>query len=78
MINTEEQFDQIIAVCRYIYAKKLHDYGAAWRSMRSSSYIDLILEAISYQTDRKYSKSDSYFRGNRRYDQLCHIWIDKN
>ena len=42
MISTEEQFDQIIAVCRDIYAKKLHDYGAAWRIMRPSSVTDQI------------------------------------
>ena len=42
MINTEKQFDQIIAVCRDIYAKKLHDYGAAWRIMRPSSVTDQI------------------------------------
>ena len=42
MISTEEQFDQIITVCRDIYAKKLHDYGAAWRIMRPSSVTDQI------------------------------------
>ena len=42
MISTEEQFDQIIAVCRDIYKKKLHDYGAAWRIMRPSSVTDQI------------------------------------
>ncbi len=42
MISTEEQFDQIIAVCRDIYAKKLHDYGAAWRIMRPASVTDQI------------------------------------
>jgi len=42
MMNTEEQFDQIIAACRDIYAKKLQDYGAAWRIMRPSSVTDQI------------------------------------
>ena len=42
MISTEQQFDQIIAVCRDIYAKKLQDYGAAWRIMRPSSVTDQI------------------------------------
>jgi hypothetical protein len=41
-MNTEEQFDQIIAACRDIYAKKLQDYGAAWRIMRPSSITDQI------------------------------------
>jgi hypothetical protein len=42
MINTEKQFDQIITICRDIYAKKLQDYGAAWRIMRPSSVTDQI------------------------------------
>ena len=42
MISTEEQFDKIITACRDIYAKKLQDYGAAWRIMRPSSVTDQI------------------------------------
>ena len=42
MISTEKQFNQIITVCRDIYAKKLQDYGAAWRIMRPSSITDQI------------------------------------
>lgn len=32
-----------MAVCRDVFAKKLHDYGAAWRIMRPSSVTDQIL-----------------------------------
>lgn len=32
-----------MAKCRDIFAKKLHDYGAAWRIMRPSSVTDQIL-----------------------------------
>jgi hypothetical protein len=42
MVNTEEQFDTIIAACRDIFGKKLHDYGAAWRIMRPASVTDQI------------------------------------
>jgi hypothetical protein len=42
MVNTEEQFDTIIAVCRDIFEKKLQDYGAAWRIMRPESVTDQI------------------------------------
>jgi len=42
MISTEEQFDRIIVACKDIYAKKLHDYGAAWRIMRPASVTDQI------------------------------------
>ena len=32
-----------MTVCRDLFAKKLHDYGAAWRIMRPSSVTDQIL-----------------------------------
>jgi hypothetical protein len=32
----------VIARCRGLFAKKLHDYGAAWRIMRPSSVTDQI------------------------------------
>lgn len=41
-MNTQEQFEQIMAECRELFAKKLHDYGAAWRIMRPSSVTDQI------------------------------------
>lgn len=41
-MNTQEQFKQIMQECREIFAKKLHDYGAAWRIMRPSSVTDQI------------------------------------
>ncbi len=41
-MTTEEQFDSIIADCRDIYAKKLKDYGAAWRILRGPSVTDQI------------------------------------
>ena len=41
--DTNQQFQQIMAVCRDVFAKKLHDYGAAWRIMRPSSVTDQIL-----------------------------------
>lgn len=42
MKETKLQFEQIIAICRDLFAKKLHDYGAAWRIMRPSSVTDQI------------------------------------
>ena len=33
MEETKKQFEHVIAVCRDLFAKKLHDYGAAWRIM---------------------------------------------
>lgn len=41
-MDTKEQFDAVIAVCKDIYSKKLQDYGAAWRIMRPESITDQI------------------------------------
>lgn len=43
MNDTKQQFEKVIAVCRDIYVKKLHDYGTAWRILRPSSLTDQIL-----------------------------------
>ena len=40
MEETRQQFEHVIAICRDLFAKKLHDYGAAWRIMRPSSVTD--------------------------------------
>ena len=42
MKDTKQQFEHVIAFCRDLFAKKLHDYGAAWRIMRPSSVTDQI------------------------------------
>ena len=42
MEDTKQQFEHVIAICRDLFAKKLHDYGAAWRIMRPSSVTDQI------------------------------------
>ncbi|HEY5570386.1 MAG TPA: DUF1599 domain-containing protein [Bacteroidales bacterium] len=41
-MNTVEQFEQLIASCRDLFAKKLQDYGPAWRIMRPVSLTDQI------------------------------------
>lgn len=43
MDKTTAQFDAAIKVCRDLYIKKLHDYGASWRLMRPCSITDQIL-----------------------------------
>ncbi len=42
MEETKQQFEQVLASCRELFAKKLHDYGAAWRIMRPTSVTDQI------------------------------------
>jgi hypothetical protein len=41
-MNTKEQFEQVIAICRSIFEKKLEDYGASWRILRTPSVTDQI------------------------------------
>ena len=41
-MDTKQQFEQVMQECRTLFAKKLHDYGAAWRIMRPSSVTDQI------------------------------------
>lgn len=38
--NTDQQFKDVLAECRELFAKKLHDYGASWRILRPSSLTD--------------------------------------
>ena len=40
MADTNIQFDAVIAQCRSVFLKKLHDYGAAWRILRPQSVTD--------------------------------------
>jgi hypothetical protein len=51
MSNTSQQYDASIAICRDIYAKKLRDYGTAWRVFRPSSLTDqLFIKARRVRT----------------------------
>ena len=42
MPDTKEQFEQIIAKCRDLFAKKMKEYGPSWRIMRPQSVTDQI------------------------------------
>ncbi len=42
MTKTEGQYRAVVAECRSMFEKKLHDYGAAWRIMRPESLTDQI------------------------------------
>lgn len=40
--NTSEQYQNVLDTCKDIFFKKMHDYGTAWRILRSSSLTDQI------------------------------------
>lgn len=41
-LDTNKEFEEVIAMCRALYVKKLQDYGASWRIMRPESLTDQI------------------------------------
>lgn len=41
--ETEKQFKETLEGCRTLFAKKLHDYNASWRTLRPSSLTDQLL-----------------------------------
>lgn len=42
MVQTSEQYSEVISNCREIFKKKTRDYGTAWRILRPSSLTDQI------------------------------------
>lgn len=42
MSQTDKQYDDVIASCRALFAKKMEDYGCAWRILRLPSLTDQI------------------------------------
>lgn len=39
---THRQYDEVIAICRDVFCRKLKDYGASWRILRPGSVTDQI------------------------------------
>ncbi|WP_372472956.1 DUF1599 domain-containing protein [Capnocytophaga sp. ARDL2] len=51
MSSTSKQYDAIVSNCRNLYAKKLKDYGTAWRIFRLTSLTDQIyIKAMRIRT----------------------------
>jgi hypothetical protein len=42
MEKTIQQYNKVIAICRELFSKKMHDYGTAWRILRIPSLTDQI------------------------------------
>ena len=40
--DTDKQFEDILALCRALFVKKMQDYGPSWRIMRPQSLTDQI------------------------------------
>lgn len=83
MPNTETQFTQILASCRQLFEKKLHDYGAAWRIMRPESLTDQIyikanrIRSIQLQGKSKINEGiESEFVGIVNYGLIALIQLE--
>lgn len=42
MKKTNQQYDEIVAICRSVFTRKMNDYGTAWRILRLPSITDQI------------------------------------
>lgn len=60
-VNTSQEYQAVIAVCRSLFMKKTIDYGTAWRILRPQSITDqLFIKAQRIRTleEKKVSKVD--------------------
>jgi hypothetical protein len=58
-LNTSQEYDNVIAVCKSLFLKKTKDYGTAWRILRCSSITDQIFikaQRIRTLEEKKVSK----------------------
>jgi len=83
MQQTLKQYDQAFAPCKDIFMKKLHDYGTAWRILRTSSLTDQIfIKAQRIRTLEEKEKSEvgegiyQEFQGIVNYAIMALIQID--
>lgn len=58
-VNTSQEYNEVIAVCKSLFLKKTNDYGTAWRILRSPSITDQIFikaQRIRTLEEKKVSK----------------------
>ena len=84
MNNTSQQYDSVIKICRDLYAKKMKDYGAAWRILRLPSLTDQIfikaqrIRGLQENEVRKIEEDEtSEFIGIINYSIMALIQLDK-
>jgi len=84
MANTSQQFDEVIAQCRGLFEKKMHDYGSAWRILRLPSLTDQIfikaqrIRSIENKGTQKVADSiEGEFIGILNYSLMALIQLEK-
>ena len=81
--HTSEQYHKVLNDCKDIFFKKMHDYGTAWRILRTSSLTDQIfIKANRIRTIQDLKKSlvdegvDSEFIGIVNYCIMALIQLE--
>ena len=84
MQDTINQYNEVSAVCRNLFEKKLADYGAAWRVLRPSSVTDQIYIKVNrirtlQMTDKKMIDEDEEegFIAIVNYSVIALIQLDR-
>ena len=84
MQHTINQYNEVSAVCRSLFEKKLADYGAAWRVLRPSSVTDQIYIKVNrirtlQMTDKKMIDEDEEegFIAIVNYSVIALIQLDR-
>jgi hypothetical protein len=65
-LNTSDQYDKEIFICRELFLKKMKDYGTAWRILRHSSITDQLFikaQRIRSIQEKGVSKVDEDIQG---------------
>ena len=84
MQDTSKQYDAIIETCKSLFAKKMSDYGSAWRILRLHSLTDQIfikaqrIRSLQQNVVRKVDEGEaSEFIGIINYSIMALIQLDK-
>ena len=83
MSKTEEQYDQVINLCRTLFVNKMKDYGSAWRILRLPSLTDQIfikaqrIRCIQENSNQKIDEDESTeFVGIINYSVMALIQLE--
>ncbi len=82
---TDKEYDEVVAVCRELFVKKMNDYGTAWRILRPKSITDQIfikaqrIRSIEDKGTQKVSEGiSSEFIGIVNYSVMALIQLELN
>jgi len=84
MLNTSEQYNSVIDICRTLFINKMKDYGSAWRILRLPSLTDQIfikaqrIRGLQQNEQQKVDEGEvSEFIGIINYSIMALIQLDK-